>query len=84
MSIFEIGMLVCFGASWPLSSWKMLQTKRSEGKSLLFLFVIIAGYICGILHKMFYNYDAVIWLYGFNLLTVLFDLSLTIKYRSKK
>ncbi len=86
MSPYEIGMLVCFGASWPLSIWKMLRTRRSEGKSRSFLTIVIIGYICGILHKVFYNYDAVIYLYVFNLLMVVLDLYLTIIYklRAKK
>ena len=45
MSIFEIVMLVCFGAAWPFSIYKSYKAKSNEGKSVLFLFVIALGYI---------------------------------------
>ncbi|MBQ5993649.1 MAG: hypothetical protein IJL57_04890 [Bacteroidales bacterium] len=42
--------------------------------------IIILGYVFGILHKVFYNYDWVVYLYLFNLLIVSFDLFLYFKY----
>lgn len=84
MSPFEIGMLVCFGVSWPLSIWKTWRSKRTDGKSRLFISVVIAGYICGVLHKLFYNFDLVIILYIFNLAMVGFDLYLTNLYKTKR
>jgi len=39
--IFEIIMLVCFGAAWPLSIYKLLKTKNSGGKSLGFTGVLL-------------------------------------------
>jgi predicted tellurium resistance membrane protein TerC len=50
------------------------------GKSPLFMSIIILGYVFGILHKVFYNYDWVVYLYLFNLLIVSFDLFLYFKY----
>lgn len=82
MSPFEIGMLICFGIGWPMSIWKLLKTKQSAGKSARFLLIVIAGYVCGILHKAFYNDDFVIYLYILNLLMVAFDLYLTILYKT--
>lgn len=38
--------------------------------------IILTGYGAGILHKFFYNYDAVIWLYGLNCLMVGADMVL--------
>jgi hypothetical protein len=81
MSPFEIGMLVCFGVSWPMSIWKQWKTKRSGGKSRTFAVLVILGYFCGILHKIVYNFDPVIFLYIFNTLMIIVDLILTIKYR---
>ena len=78
--IFEIIMLVCFGAAWPLSIYKMLRTKKSHGKSVHFLVVILAGYIAGIFFEYFGERNAVILLYLFNSLMVTADLGLTIKY----
>ena len=34
MSIFEIGMLICFGCAWPVSIWKSYHSKQNAGKSL--------------------------------------------------
>ena len=53
-SIFEILMLVCFGASWPFALIKTYKTKVVKGTSRLFLSLIFIGYLCGILHKIFY------------------------------
>ncbi len=78
--IFEALMLVCFGAAWPFSIFRMLKTKKSHGKSLLFLSVILAGYIFGLLFQYFGERNAVIFLYLFNILMVSFDLILTMKY----
>jgi len=83
MSIYEIIMLVCFGAAWPLSIYKTLRTRVVAGKSPLFMIVIALGYVCGILHKWFYLRDAVIVLYIINLMMVLADLSLYYYYNAK-
>lgn len=80
MSIFEIIMLVCFGISWPLSIYKSVRTKVVAGKSPLFLIIVIIGYISGLLHKIFFSLDAVIWLYAANLLLVGIDLWLYFYY----
>ena len=82
MSGFEILMLICFGAAWPVSIYKSLQTKTNEGKSLNFLYIISSGYIFGILHKLLYNLDFVIFLYMLNLFMVLFDMA--IYYHKKR
>lgn len=70
MSIFEILMLVCFGFAWPTSIYKSIKSKSTEGKSLIFMLIIMAGYIFGILNKIYNNYDFVIYLYILNLAMV--------------
>jgi len=45
-------MLVCFGFAWPVSIYKSLVSKKTAGKSLLFLVVLQIGYVAGILFKM--------------------------------
>ena len=82
-SPFEIGMLACFGVSWPISIAKILKTQRTEGKSLVFAGVVLLGYVCGILHKLLYHYDAVVWLYAMNLVLVAIDMGLTIYFRKR-
>lgn len=76
MSIYEIIMLICFGAAWPFSIYKSYTSRSSKGKSAFFLMVIIIGYIAGILNKIFYRFDGVIYLYILNLIMVLADLLL--------
>lgn len=82
MSVFEVIMLVCFGCSWPINIYKSLTSRSTGGKSPYFMMMIMAGYIMGILHKIFYNPDFVIVLYALNLLMVGFDLLLF--YRNRK
>ena len=81
MSVFEITMLVCFGAAWPFSIYKSYRSRQVAGKSLLFLLVIFAGYLAGILHKVFYYYDAVVYLYALNGAMVLVDILLYFRNR---
>lgn len=76
MSIFEVIMLLCFGMAWPLNIYKSLTTRSVEGKSCLFLYAIVLGYICGILHKILYNRDIVLVLYVINLTMVSTDIFL--------
>ena len=83
MSWYEIGMLACFGASWPFSIHKMLRTGRSDGKSLVFLVLVMIGYIFSIIHKLFYNLDIVIILYALLMLVVLADALICIHLRRK-
>jgi len=80
--IFESIMLVCFGCAWPLSIYKTWKTKTSRGKSLFFLTVILIGYISGILFEIFGDLNFVIYLYLINILMVVADLVLSIKYRN--
>ena len=50
--LFEIGMILCFGASWPLNVIKSYKTRTTKGKSLPFLLLIFVGYIAGITSKL--------------------------------
>jgi hypothetical protein len=80
MSFFEVGMLVCFGISWPISIAKALRTRVVTGKSRVFMAIVMAGYVCGIVHKLLYSLDWVIVLYGVNLIMVAIDLTLYFKF----
>lgn len=82
MSILEAIMLICFGAAWPFSIAKSIKSKSTNGKSLLFLVVLILGYIAGIANKLLNNNDIVLYLYILNLLMVSMDAILWI--RNKK
>lgn len=73
MSLFEIGMLVCFGAAWPLNIYKSFKSRTSAGRSILFQWAILLGYICGIVHKLLYSRDVVLFLYVLNFVMVAID-----------
>ena len=81
MSAFEILMLLCFGAAWPVSLWKSWTSRTNGGKSVVFLFVIVVGYAAGIVHKLRFSRDAVVFLYGLNMLMVSADIVLWFRNR---
>ncbi|MEG1973171.1 MAG: hypothetical protein RR315_08410, partial [Oscillospiraceae bacterium] len=62
--IFEILMLVSFGAAWPASIYRSYKAKTAKGKSLAFLLIIEFGYICGIINKLINSPDYVMYLYA--------------------
>jgi hypothetical protein len=76
MSIFEIIMLLCFAAGWPFSIYKSYTVRVNGGKSLPFLVIVFVGYIAGIMHKVLYNFDGVIYLYILNGAMVMIDIML--------
>ncbi|MHB8919357.1 MAG: hypothetical protein ACYC4H_15140 [Desulfocucumaceae bacterium] len=82
MSIFEIAMLVCFGAAWPFSLYRSYRSRTNAGKSLFFLVVVFVGYVSGILHKVFFNPDPVIGLYILNGTMVAGDILLYFRNRN--
>ena len=82
MSIFEITMLICFGAAWPFSIARSWKARSTNGKSVIFLWIILVGYAAGIAHKLIYSRDGVIWLYAANAIMVIIDISLY--YRNRR
>jgi len=79
MSIFEICMLICFGAAWPFSILKSYRSQHNHGKSARFLLIILLGYVSGTCHKIFYAMDGVVVLYIVNGILVAIDLGLYIR-----
>jgi len=79
--VFEAGMLVGFGVSWPVAVIKTYRSKTVKGLSGIFLWFIFAGYVCGILAKVFGTFDWVTWLYAMNLALVVAELALYYRYR---
>lgn len=75
-SSFEVIMLICFGAAWPVSIYKSYTSRATAGKSVIFLFVVLVGYIAGIFHKVLNNPDFVVWLYVSNAMMVVIDILL--------
>ncbi len=81
MHIFELIMLICFGISWPFNVAKSIRTRSAKGKSLMFLLAIWLGYIAGIINKLLYARDVVMWAYVINFLMVTADLVLYFRNR---
>lgn len=82
MSVFEIIMLICFGAAWPFSIYRSYRSRSVKGKSLVFLIIVMVGYLAGMLHKVFFNYDGVVYLYMVNFTLVAVDTGLYIRNRN--
>ena len=86
----EIIMILCFGASWPFNVMKAYKARTAKGKSVLFLLLIIIGYIAGISSKFLNEaYMAsigekwyVLFFYFLNLIMVSADLAMY--FRNKK
>ncbi len=76
MSLFEAIMLICFGAAWPFSIYKSWKSRACAGKSIIFLYIVLIGYIAGIIHKVLHSQDWIIALYSLNGLMVLMDIVL--------
>lgn len=77
MQIFEFIMLACFGLSWPISVYKSIKSKSTQGKSFVFIIAIIIGYISGIIGKIINDQlTYVLIIYCFNLIVVSIDLIL--------
>jgi hypothetical protein len=49
---FEALMVISFGLSWPISIAKSLRSRTSRGKSLVFMLIILLGYLFGIVSKL--------------------------------
>ena len=49
--ILEVIMVLSFGASWPFNVIKSYKARTAKGKSILFLCLILFGYVAGIASK---------------------------------
>jgi hypothetical protein len=81
MSLFEALMLLSFGAAWPTQIYKSYKSRKTAGKSVAFLYIVLFGYLCGITHKILYSRDIVLVLYIINFVMVSADVFLY--YRNK-
>ena len=82
-SVLEACMLICFGASWPLSVVKNYKAKSAKAMSLPFILLIVSGYICGIISKLTADKGLtyVFVFYVINLVMVSIDLLLYFRNR---
>lgn len=74
-------MMLCFGAAWPFSIVRSWKSRSTKGKSLFFLLVLILGYLAGIINKLLYSFDAVLFLYLLNVVMVSADAVLWLRNR---
>lgn len=82
--IFEIIMVLCFGASWPMNIYRSYKARTAKGKSLAFLVLISIGYVAGIISKFmntaymeeFASKWYVLVFYCINLVMVCIDMAL--------
>ncbi|MBQ9082939.1 MAG: hypothetical protein IJY28_05500 [Clostridia bacterium] len=87
--LFEIIMILSFGASWPLNVMKSWNARTAKGKSLPFLLLLIFGYIAGIISKFvneaymaaFADKWYVLFFYFLNLFMIVLDLVLYFRNR---
>lgn len=49
--MLEAMMLIIFGASWPAQICKTIRVKNPQGKSFIFLYMVMTGYLCGLSSK---------------------------------
>lgn len=81
--LLETLMIVSFGISWPVNLAKAIKSRSTKGKSILFDFFILSGYICGILSKtMTHTYNLAFWFYFPNLIMVTADIVLYYRNRA--
>ena len=51
VQLCEIGMLIAFGFSWPFNIAKSWRSRTAKGKSVIFEFIVVFGYLVGLLGK---------------------------------
>ena len=81
VQLCEIVMLVAFGCSWPFNIAKSWRSRTAKGKSVIFEFIIIGGYLVGLLGKFItFHRTGVLaystWFYIADILMVLVDVVL--------
>lgn len=86
--MWECVMLICFGVSWPPAIVKTVRVKNPQGKSFVFMTLVLIGYLAGIIGKMTaFGADClrqwVFWLYILDFSMVATDFLLCAYYRRR-
>ena len=80
--IFEVIMLLCFGASWPVNIAKSIRSRTARGKSVISEICIITGYLFGLTAKVVSGQITyVAAFYILDIVMVAIDLVLTFRNR---
>ena len=82
-------MLLCFGLAWPLATLKRLRCKSAQGRNLGFTFIILGGYLAGVVSKLLGLHSGaslppVFWLYVLDSLSVGVNAALQSALRSAR
>lgn len=64
VQLCEIGMLIAFGFSWPFNIVKSWRSRTAKGKSVVFEFIVIFGYLVGLLGKLITYSRTGVWAYS--------------------
>ena len=76
-SVLETLMIVSFGISWPINLAKAYRSRSTKGKSIMFDYFILFGYICGIASKIItHTFNLAFYFYFPNLIMVTADIIL--------
>lgn len=84
----EAGMLICFGISWPVDILRTWRVRRTEGKSLAFMVLVLVGYMLGLSAKLVRAAqdgtppEGVTTLYMLNAVFIVVDIALTMRIRA--
>ena len=84
--ILEFGMLFAFGFSWPFAIARTYRAKRVDGKSPMFMIIVLLGYVGGILARLLDANTSNDWLaivYVIDMALVSTDLTLYLYYSKK-
>ena len=81
VQLCEIAMLVLFGLSWPFNIAKSWRSRTAKGKSVVFEFIVVFGYLIGVAGKFItFHRTGVLpystWFYLADILMVAIDIVL--------
>ena len=80
--LLEIGMLLCFAASWPFNIRKSYLCRTAVGKSIAFELIIEMGYFCGVARKFVIDeINYVLAFYILDIFLVAIDMALYFRNR---
>ena len=82
-NVLETMMIVSFGISWPINLAKAFRSRSTGGKSILFDYLILFGYLCGVASKILsHTFNLAFYFYFPTILMVTCDIILF--YRNRK
>ena len=82
-NVLETMMIVSFGISWPINLVKAFRSRSTGGKSILFDYLILFGYLCGVASTILsHTFHLALYFSVPNILMVTCDIILY--YRNRK